>query len=91
MKIPLVARPRRQNASARGLALSVPPEAEIFCKRARGHDFCPASRPRLKTRAGALTPCPPRRKALGTLSSAADGEVAKTALISASTLCACSS
>eukprot|EP00965_Chrysotila_dentata_P082621 2726771-Pleurochrysis_carterae.AAC.3 len=25
MKIPLVARPRRQNASARGLALSFPP------------------------------------------------------------------
>eukprot|EP00965_Chrysotila_dentata_P054226 1799386-Pleurochrysis_carterae.AAC.2 len=25
MKIPLVARPRRQNASARGLVLSVPP------------------------------------------------------------------
>eukprot|EP00965_Chrysotila_dentata_P147720 4876253-Pleurochrysis_carterae.AAC.1 len=69
MKIPLVARPKRQNAPARSLALSFPPlQAQLkrhFTERARERDFFPgAPRPRLKTRAGTLTPCPHRRTAL---------------------------
>eukprot|EP00965_Chrysotila_dentata_P036827 1225576-Pleurochrysis_carterae.AAC.1 len=54
---------------------------------ARERDFYPVSRPRLKVRAGRL-PSPPNG---ASLSSATVGEVAKTAFISASTPCACSS
>eukprot|EP00965_Chrysotila_dentata_P119911 3965850-Pleurochrysis_carterae.AAC.2 len=75
MKIPLVARPRRQNASgipsARGLALSFPPLqarlqwkfSETVIARARAR-LLPCVPTLSEMQAGTLTPCPHRRMAL---------------------------
>eukprot|EP00965_Chrysotila_dentata_P001019 33427-Pleurochrysis_carterae.AAC.1 len=92
---PAVARHRRQNASVRGLVLSFPPFQTRLgqkCSESARVSTPSALRPALarecERESSDALPSPPK----GAFpSSATDGEVAKSACISASTPCACSS
>eukprot|EP00965_Chrysotila_dentata_P215912 6189066-Pleurochrysis_carterae.AAC.3 len=66
-----------------------PTELERMGRDARERDFCPVSRPRLKVRAGHLTPNPHRRTALP-YRARQKAKSLKTASISDNTSCACS-